>query len=416
MICAALCLAACGDSTEPTDDTPVDAEFGCETCVDGRADSLGLAEPSYLAMGVLEIVNTYDRETLDSIPHFNSRAASNIIAERSRIADFKTIRQLDEVPWVGEFALAQLADFAKRNQLLPYCGDGDVQKSLETCDDGNAIDGDACPANCQESVVKVHGFVENSYEALAILNLSNTLDFNDLNEKVSLDRRAARGIVAARAQLPIGSLADLDQVPYVASRAFGKLLEYAFEIDVVGYCGDNAIQANEACDDGNNTNGDGCNSRCSLAASCELGAIDAFAQQLDEVSTRANWSRSIQRGTTLAAFTNERNFPGQPVGARCFGIDPSDAPRGAVVDSRPATLHQVGIMFDQYANATNRLLGTEIDPEAARQELACVNGPGARFTGCRLDFEPDPWSGISRTFVESTDGQTTLIFESSWSE
>ena len=413
LLAAALLTASCGDA-EPVDDTPRDAQFGCETCVDARADSLGLAEPSYLAIAVLQIASEYDLETLDAIPHLDRRAAANIVAQRRLTGDFRTIRQLDEVPWVGTFALAQLAHHATSNNLLPYCGDGELQESLETCDDGNMSDADECPSTCQQAVVKVHGLVENSYEALAILNLVNTLEFEELDQDVSLDRRAARGIVAARSDLPIGSLRELDEIPWVASRAFSKLMVYANERKVIGYCGDGAIQANEACDDGNTRNGDGCNRMCSFAAACELGAIDDFAADLEALEG-GNGTRSIERGSSLRAFLN-REFPADLVGARCFGISEDSAPDGAAVDSRAATLHQVGLIFEQYANSASRLIGAELDAQRAREELACIHGPGARFTGCRLDFEPAPFSGVSQTFVQSEDGATTLIFESSWSE
>lgn len=31
---------------------------------------------------------------------------------------------------------------------LPYCGDGVLNQNSEECDDGNAVDGDGCAANC----------------------------------------------------------------------------------------------------------------------------------------------------------------------------------------------------------------------------------------------------------------------------
>jgi cysteine-rich repeat protein len=37
--------------------------------------------------------------------------------------------------------------------LGAYCGDGIVQAG-EDCDDGNLIDGDACPSSCRILVVK----------------------------------------------------------------------------------------------------------------------------------------------------------------------------------------------------------------------------------------------------------------------
>lgn len=55
---------------------------------------------------------------------------------------------------------------------------------------------------------------------------ANTLSFEELDESwgVSLDVRAAEGIVARR---PFSSLVELDAVPWVGPRAFGKLITYA---------------------------------------------------------------------------------------------------------------------------------------------------------------------------------------------
>lgn len=70
----------------------------------------------------------------------------------------------------------------------------------------------------------VHGVEVGSTDANAILDLVNTASRDTLDVDVRLDRRAAQNIVDAR---PFDSLVELDEVPYVASRAFGKLLTFA---------------------------------------------------------------------------------------------------------------------------------------------------------------------------------------------
>ena len=63
-----------------------------------------------------------------------------------------------------------------------------------------------------------------------VLCMANTLGYDELDGStgVSLDRRAARGIVEGR---PFADLPALDAVPYVGPRAFAKMLTYLDEFD-----------------------------------------------------------------------------------------------------------------------------------------------------------------------------------------
>lgn len=90
------------------------------------------------------------------------------------------------------------------------------------------------------------GVEEGSPEAIAVLSLVNeaslaTLDDPASTGAVGLDTRAAHNIVAYRLgddgvegtddDEAFDDLAELDAIPYVGPRAFGKLLEYALEHD-----------------------------------------------------------------------------------------------------------------------------------------------------------------------------------------
>ncbi len=73
---------------------------------------------------------------------------------------------------------------------------------------------------------------EGSAVALGILRVVNELDYDTLDISandggVGLDRRAAAGIVEAREDAPIGSLAQLDAIPYVGPVALSRLQTYA---------------------------------------------------------------------------------------------------------------------------------------------------------------------------------------------
>ena len=76
---------------------------------------------------------------------------------------------------------------------------------------------------------------EGSPEALGILAVANELDFEQLDDDVSLDRRAAESIIVYRQgdvddpndDRDFDSLDELDQVAWVGMRAFRKMYDYA---------------------------------------------------------------------------------------------------------------------------------------------------------------------------------------------
>ncbi len=236
----------------------------------------GVAVGSYEAAGVLAAANTATEEALDYDAALDSRAAAGIVAARP-ISDLKA---LDGARYVGARAFGKLLDFARSQGLVGRCGDSAIQAGPETCDDGNAIDGDGCSAACLteedggDEGVRVHGVLEGSEDALAILNVANNASQETLDNAARLDSRAAVKIVDSR---PFATLVELDEVPYVAARAFGQLLDYSRNIPAP-FCGDGNVDDGEACDDGNHEAGDGCNGACEV----EEPALDPVIFRGDE--------------------------------------------------------------------------------------------------------------------------------------
>ncbi len=68
---------------------------------------------------------------------------------------------------------------------------------------------------------------EGSPEACAVLRLVREASPEELGAEIGLDRAAVDGIVAARGHQWIGTLAALDAIPYVGTKAFGKLRAWA---------------------------------------------------------------------------------------------------------------------------------------------------------------------------------------------
>ena len=54
--------------------------------------------------------------------------------------------------------------------------------------------------------------------------------------------------------------------------------------EVVPYCGDGTLDSAEACDDGNNVDGDGCSANCTVEAYCGDGTLDP-GEQCDDGNT-----------------------------------------------------------------------------------------------------------------------------------
>lgn len=99
-----------------------------------------------------------------------------------------------------------------------------------------------------------------------MLHHANTLTEDELDIDVALDARAARNIVAYRANGPFLTLEELDAVPWVGPSAFQKLVAYAQANPVIpaAACGDGIVDAGESCDDGNAISYDGCSATCTL--------------------------------------------------------------------------------------------------------------------------------------------------------
>lgn len=168
-------LAACG--SEPGSDVMAHSEIP--------------AEGSCEAAAMLKVANEASLAELDDEARLDSRAANNIVAARP----IASLRELDEIGYVGSSALHKILDFAEAEGHLASC----------------AVD-------CVDS---------------AVLEVANTASEEELDDVVKLDARAAQNIVAAR---PLATIAELDEVAYVGSSALGKLRAYAEAEGFVAAC------------------------------------------------------------------------------------------------------------------------------------------------------------------------------------
>lgn len=119
-------MAGCGQG-------PQDEEDGINDpfLVDGKADTAGIAENSPEAIGCLAVANKLSQTDLRKKVGLASNAASAIVAvrlgddEAPGTADdvkFGTLKQLDDVPYVGPVAFSKLLTYARANGYVPPVG------------------------------------------------------------------------------------------------------------------------------------------------------------------------------------------------------------------------------------------------------------------------------------------------------
>jgi fibro-slime domain-containing protein len=125
----------------------------------------------------------------------------------------------------------------------PYCGDGIIQFDRgEACDDGNAVGGDGCAANCM--------YVEAGYTCPT-----------PGQSCVPSMAVCGDGRVEGTEECDDGNTRSNDGCSSTCT------VEYGYHCPFPGapcmtHCGDGIVMGTEQCDDGNNTDGDGCASDC----------------------------------------------------------------------------------------------------------------------------------------------------------
>ena len=171
------------------------------------------------------------------------------------------------------------------------CGDGFVN-SMEECDDANSVDGDGCDS-CKFSCASD----------------DPTRDCSNLDPCV--------GTTCDDTTHMCGSPIAAGEVCALNSVCVGEVCS-----PIV--CGDNSVQIGEECDDGNTTDGDGCQGNCTLPSMgvCgngmrEMGeqCDDSNLRNLDGCDSACNFEQ-VQRATYLhIQFGTEAPFcPGNALG------------------------------------------------------------------------------------------------------
>ncbi len=104
--------------------------------------------------------------------------------------------------------------------------------------------------------------------------------------------------------------------------------------EVVPFCGDGTLDAGEACDDGNNIDGDGCSANCTVEAFCGDGTLDPGEQCDDGNTVNGDGCSALcsneggGEGCTPGYWKQRQHFDSYPAGyspsmlfVDVFGVD-----------------------------------------------------------------------------------------------
>ncbi|MFZ9889681.1 MAG: DUF4215 domain-containing protein, partial [Myxococcota bacterium] len=168
------------------------------------------------------------------------------------------------------------------------CGNGALEPG-ESCDDGNTSEGDGCNSTCEleDGQVCVSGAscasgICDATESIPQCEPANTCGNSELEAGESCDDGNTSEGDGCNSTC---ELEDGQVCVSGASCASGicDTTESTPQCEPANTCGNGALEAGEGCDDGNVTNGDGCNATCKLedgavcanGSSCASGICDA---------------------------------------------------------------------------------------------------------------------------------------------
>lgn len=197
----------------------------------------------------------------------------------ARCGDGVRVKKKEWCDW-GGFNSNSKPDFCRTNCTLPRCGD-DVVDGDESCDDGNAEGGDACPADCGRSQ-KTPRYCKSAYDAYvsaADTRCSTDADCTKFQYKkggvscgISLNKQSLPAVqstaddlfLCKRAWPPIpGGDAPLppssqtvkeceeDRWVAVCGKASYNMNTCTWAPDATPRCGNSVVDPGEQCDDGN---------------------------------------------------------------------------------------------------------------------------------------------------------------------
>ncbi len=238
-----------------------------------------------------------------------------------------------------------------------YCGDSTTDPG-ETCDDGNAVDGDGCDTNCTSTA-------------------------------------CGNGILTGSEECDDGNPVDGDGCDTNCTSTA---------------CGNGILTGGEACDDGNPVEGDGCDTNCTYTA-CGNGVVTAGEQCDDGNDDGADACSTSCEDRVAPHFTSTDNaalWSGQPAN---LVIITTGAPASTITlsgDPLPATL-----VFTDHGDGTAQITGTPASADIGSYALAftATNGvePDATQPFSLLITSPPALALVASTAQTVSVGADTSI-------
>ena len=143
-------------------------------------------------------------------------------------------------------------ELGKTSCIPVLCGNGKLDSNgAETCDDGNRISGDGCSAICQ---------IEKGWACTLDANNKSVCTSScgnytiDNGEQCEDGNKESGDGCSSGCQVEAGYYCELSETPDAAGHYLSRCFARA--------CGDGYVVGTEECDDGNTTDGDGCNKFC----------------------------------------------------------------------------------------------------------------------------------------------------------
>ncbi len=142
----------------------------------------------------------------------------------------------------------------------------------------------------------------------------------------------------------------------------------------------------------------------------------AIDSPFDLMNDQINTLRSDTTLTTaFDVFDTLLDQPGRPRSLVCFGLDPQlVASFGGTMRPNLADSFEVVAEVTDTASWANRY-GQITQLGAGIADLKTLVA-GQSFSGCHLSFEPDPWSGVNRSFFVNVRTGYRVLTEVRWSE
>lgn len=156
-------------------------------------------------------------------------------------------------------------DGCKNDCTLNVCGDGLLNQGIEQCDDGNVENGDACNTDCTLPVGSCG-------------DTNGTTIYDQNNNGESIDSETIGLCPDGQTVTNFSFSTDTHQWTWVCSD-IGWDSEQCSA--TASYCGDEVVDDQESCDDGNDSDADDCKNDCSLNV-CGDASLLEWVEECDD--------------------------------------------------------------------------------------------------------------------------------------